>query len=206
MSGPGLPETPGIAPRRHVTPPFWRTLRGRRLLRDLVVVAGLALLGWVVGFLLLAPGPLLARDHAVPSVIGMKADAAERELRNAGFQPRRGDSRSHLTIDAGRIAWQDPPSETIAPEGTPVVLTLSDGLVQFPVPDVRALPLPVARRILEGGGFSVKRTDSLPAPGVPGTVLSTDPAAGTPRPAGSDVAITVRTAPAAPTPDGGSPP
>ena len=165
--------------------------RGRKLLRDLLLLAGLFIVAFGVAYVALMPGPVIASSHAVPRVLEMPVDAAERELASAGFRPRRGEGRLHPLLPDGTVIWQDPPAGTVLSSGTVVTLTVSDGLALYPVPDVLQFPAPLARRVVEAAGLRIERVDSVPSTAPSGTVVETRPGPGSARPLGSGVVLVV---------------
>lgn len=165
--------------------------RGRKLLRDVMLLSGLFTVAFGLAYLALSPGPVIASSHAVPRVIEMPADAAERELEAAGFKPRRGEGRLHPLLADGTVIWQDPPAGTVLTAGTTVTLTVSDGLALYPVPDVLQFPTPLARKVVEAAGLRIERVDSVPSRAPRGTVIETRPAPGSARPLGSGVVLVV---------------
>lgn len=167
--------------------------RARKLLRDLLLLAALFTIAFGIAYLALMPGPVIASSHAVPRVLEMPLEAAERELVTAGFRPRRGEGRLHPLLPDGTVIWQDPPAGTVLSAGTVVTLTVSDGLALYPVPDVLQFPAPLARRVVEAAGLRVERVDSVPSTAPPGTVLETRPGPGSARPLGSGVVLVVST-------------
>jgi beta-lactam-binding protein with PASTA domain len=171
-----LPEGPG---------------RWRQLLRDVMLLSGLFALVFGLAYVVLSPGPVIASSHAVPRVLELAADSAERELEAAGFRPRRGEGRLHPLLADGTVIWQDPPAGTVLATGSTVMLTVSEGLALYPVPDVLQFPAPLARKVVEAAGLRIERVDSVPNPAPRGTVIETRPAPGSARPLGSGVVLVV---------------
>jgi beta-lactam-binding protein with PASTA domain len=171
-----LPEGPG---------------RGRQLLRDVMLLSGLFTLAFGLAYVVLSPGPVIASSHAVPRVLELSADSAERELEAAGFRPRRGEGRLHPLLADGTVIWQDPPAGTVLTAGSTVMLTVSEGLALYPVPDVLQFPAPLARQVVEAAGLRIERVDSVPNRAPRGTVIETRPAPGSARPLGSGVVLVV---------------
>ncbi|MCU0620565.1 MAG: PASTA domain-containing protein [Gemmatimonadales bacterium] len=168
-------------------------MNARRLLRDLLVVLGLAAVAFAVTWLVLSPAPVLASSHAVPRVLELPYDEAERELVRAGFRARRGDSRLHPVRSEGTVTWQDPPAGMVLPAGSPVTLETSSGLVQYVVPDVQQFPVALARRVVAAAGLRVAAVDSLPSSAAAGTVLDVRPAVGAGLAAGGGVTLVIAT-------------
>ncbi len=178
-------------------PPFLATVRSRRVLIGTGVVLGAALAGYA-GALLLYPAPLVARDERVALVIGLPLEAATRELEQQGFRVKIASAAEpDPTVPKGYVTWQEPPGFVELPEGSQVELTVSDGPAAATVPDVLQFDLDHARRVLAAAGFAVGGIDSIPSAAEAGVVVSTRPAAGTPRQAGSRVEVVVSRGPAA---------
>jgi serine/threonine-protein kinase len=143
------------------------------------------------------PAPLVARERQVKLVIGLTAEEAERELVAQGFRVRIAEGReSDPGLPANHVAWQDPPAYVELPAGSVVSLTLSAGAPSVAVPDVELFDFDEARRTIGAAGLAVGDIDSVPADADRGVVVSTRPAAGTPRPPGSAVALVVSRGPA----------
>jgi serine/threonine-protein kinase len=174
------------------------TGRGRRLLRDAAILAGLFAAAYAITYLVLRPGPIVASEHALPRVLDLRYDEAERELAQLGFRPRRAEERLHASRPAGTVIWQDPPAGTVLEAGTPVQLAVSAGVVQHLVPDVEQFPAALARRVVEASGLRVERVDSASSAAPRGTVLEIRPPAGTGLPAGGGVVLVVSAPPAPP--------
>ena len=156
-----------------------------------MLLSGLFTVAFGLAYVVLSPGPVIASSHAVPRVLELPVDAAERELTAAGFKPRRGDGRLHPLMADGTVIWQDPPAGTVLTAGTVVTLTVSDGLALYPVPDVVQFPAPLARKVVEAAGLRLERVDSVPNRAPRGTVIETRPAPGSARPLGSGVVLVV---------------
>jgi serine/threonine-protein kinase len=164
---------------------------GRRIARDLGLLLVIFVVGFAIAFIWLAPGPLLASDHAAPDVVGMAGDQAEKLLGQAGFKTRRAESRQHPTYEAGKVIWQDPAAGTVLPEGTPVTLTVSDGIAPYAVPDVSSLPLELAARVIEASGFRMSKVDTARSSGPAGIVVEVRPAIGSVQPAGTSIQLVI---------------
>lgn len=172
-----------------------RTLAGRRRLIGAGIIAGGALLGYLATMLLF-PAPLVSRETPVARVIGLPAEEAQERLEAQGFRPRVEERSADPAIPAGHVLWQDPPPAVELPANTVVRLTVSEGPASSVVPDVTEFIADQAARILQAGGFRLGAVDSVAAPQPAGVVLSTRPATGTSRPAGSSVDLVVSRGPA----------
>jgi serine/threonine-protein kinase len=127
--------------------------------------------GESVGFLV-SKGP---RMFEVPDVVADKKAKAEAELEAAGFNVTFVDVYSD-DIDAGRVVSTNPGAGIEAPEAGTIEVAISLG-PEFEVvnmPDVRGMHVDDARALLEGKGFSVRKSQSCPG----STVQETDPRSG----------------------------
>jgi beta-lactam-binding protein with PASTA domain len=164
---------------------------GRRFVRDLVLVAMTAVLGYVITTVWMAPATVATSEHSVPRVLQVPVDKARAELTRLGFRIRMEGQRPSPDVPRGAILWQDPPPETILPPGATVQLTVSDGPAPVIVPDVVGLSLPYAERILGAAGIKVGSVDTVRAAPEPGVVMSVQPPPGNGRPRGSSVDLLV---------------
>ncbi|HEU4587085.1 MAG TPA: PASTA domain-containing protein [Gemmatimonadales bacterium] len=167
------------------------TVAGRRLLRDLLVLAVIFVVGYVAAAAVLSPVPLLSASHAVPRVLELPAAEAQRKLTAAGFRPKLEEPRAHATVPRGQIVWQDPPPGVVLGQNTPVTLVPSAGPLGVPVPDVVGLATPQAERILHAAGLRVGAVDTIAADPEPGIVIATRPAVGTAREPGGTVGLVI---------------
>ena len=179
------------APEPLFEPPPSTRSTGGRLARDAGLLLLIFVVGFAIAFIWFAPGPLLASDHVTPAVVGIAGDEAETLLGQAGFKTKRGESRQHPTYEAGKVIWQDPAAGTVLPEGTPVTLTLSDGIAPYAVPDVSRLPLELAARVIEASGFRMSKVDTARSSGPAGIVVEVRPAIGSVQPAGTSIQLVI---------------
>jgi beta-lactam-binding protein with PASTA domain len=156
---------------------------GSRLLRGRAVTL-------VVGRLLLLP-------IRVPETVGLDADAAEQTLRGSGFAVEQTYAVS-LPSAAGKVLSQDPAGGTLANRGSTVRLMVGrpSGAPTVSVPAVVGRTADQARADLAAVGLSAREREVPSATGEPpGRVRGQSPAAGTPVPRGSEVAIDVASGP-----------
>ena len=128
----------------------------------------------------------------VPDVVGRTQDEANAELTAAqlvpAFVPAADD-----TVPAGQVVGTDPQAGASAAIGSTVTVTVSSGPAAVQVPDVSGQTQQEARQALTGAGFTVGdvvETDADPSADA-GTVVSTDPAAGTSAQRGTAVTLNV---------------
>ena len=179
--------------------PWWRrllpaTVQGRDRLRTGALLAGAGLLGYLATCVAY-PAPLIQRDKAVPRVLGLPLEAAEKQLADNGFRHKVIEQTPDPVIPAGHILWQDPPPETGLTEGTQVTLTVSSGPGPVTVPDVIAFDLAQARQVLEAAGLRPGAIDTVGNVAEAGIIVATRPAAGTSRAPGSAVDLVVSRGP-----------
>ncbi len=165
-----------------------------RLLRDILVVAAVALIAGGAAALWTAPAPLFSSDHAVPRVLEMDLRTAQDRLTALGYRVKLGGSREHPSVPRGRVIGQDPPAGVILARGSAVELVTSGGRPPVIVPDVVGFAATQALQVLAAAGLTGVQVDSV-SEGVdaPGIIVSTRPRAGTAQDAGSSVGLVVST-------------
>jgi serine/threonine-protein kinase len=125
-------------------------------------------------------------EAPVPNVVGQPRDQAEKQVRDAGFEPRVERAFSD-SVPNGRVIETTPPGGTTIERGSTVVLQVSRGREQVEVPDVVGESEANARSELEGAGLRVGQVTEEASEEEPGTVIEQDPAAG--ELAASDAAV-----------------
>lgn len=138
-----------------------RGLAGRVRGRALVfAVAGLAVAGWFVGYVIstrvVFPAPPPPGDlFEVPDLRGLGTASASERLAGVGLDLGPVDSLQHPSVAAGLVLGQSPlPGQLASPE-TPIRVTVSTGPQMRAVPDVVSLEQERARVVLETSGFVV---------------------------------------------------
>jgi len=157
------PVTPG-RPRR--------SRRGLLLmLLALLLAVGVGAGAWWFGW---------ARYTQTPSVLGLREAAAIERLETAGLEVRTGDPTYSETVAAGKVLSTDPgPGERVLDGGT-VTLVLSLGKERYDVPKVRGMTEDQAQDALAGQNLQFGESIGRWSQDVPvGTILGSDPAAGT---------------------------
>jgi eukaryotic-like serine/threonine-protein kinase len=115
---------------------------------------------------------------AVPNVIGLDQDAAERALEDKGLVPVSNQVESDQP--EGKVFEQSPPAGTKAAAGDRVTLSVSKGPAAISVPDVVGLTRGDARGELQSAGFNVEvRTRQSQDPADDDIVLDQRPGHGT---------------------------
>ena len=132
----------------------------------------------------------------VPGVIGQDVQAAQRQLQQAGFQPKITYAISQGSPDNGKIVDQQPQANTPAQKGTQVQITLS---VPGEIPDTDGMTLDQARTTLINAGYLIGNVTPT-SEGADGKVVRTEPAVGTTLRPGESVNIFVNNAATQPRP------
>ena len=180
----------GVGPRQPADQPTSR--RAGRPLRDILIVALIGVVGFLVAWMVLAPVSIWQDEGTVPRVIGMGLTEARTELTTEGYRVTVADGDAHISAPRGEVYWQDPPPGTTAPPGTSVTVTASTGLLQVPTPDVVGLDQVQAERVIIASGLKVGARDSVTdRTEVGGVVLGTRPSAGMARSVGASVDLIV---------------
>ena len=127
----------------------------------------------------------------VPNVVGLTEDAARSTLERAGFTSVNSRQTDSLE-NAGDVVAVDPAEGEQAAPNTPIVLQVSTGTIK--VPDVTGKSEAEARSILTGAGFSDGQisSENVESTAVPeGSVVGTDPRAGSAVGAGEDITLQI---------------
>jgi serine/threonine-protein kinase len=129
----------------------------------------------------------------VPSdVVGKPATVAMTELHQEGFSDV--SSRSETSsVTPGDVVSTNPVPGMKLQSNKPLVLLVSSGPVQVPVPNVVGQPVAAATAALKNAGFVVNSTTASSPTVANGSVISTNPPANTERAKGSAVQLVVST-------------
>lgn len=164
----------------------------RRPLRDILIIALVGVVGFLVAWMVLAPASIWQDEGTIPRVIGMGLTEARTELTTQGYRVTVANGDAHISAPRGEVYWQDPPPGTTAPPGTSVTVTASTGLLQVPTPDVVGLDQVLAEKVIVASGLKVGARDSVTdRTEVGGVVLGTRPSAGMARSVGASVDLIV---------------
>ncbi|MFI6337433.1 Stk1 family PASTA domain-containing Ser/Thr kinase [Streptomyces sp. NPDC050535] len=169
----------GVAPSR----------RGRSRRTTLAIVTALLLvLGLGAGVWYINSGQFTR----VPAVLAVTEAQAKDRLADAGLDAGQVKHAYSDTVERGSVISSDPAVGDRIRDNDSVELTVSDGPETVKVPDLQGSELDRARSVLKDKGLAagiVTREFSDDVPN--GSVISTDPEAGTERRTGSAVKITV---------------
>ena len=115
----------------------------------------------------------------VPDVVGQTYEDGAKTLSDATLAPQRFNEAS-TTVAAGVIIRTDPGSGTTVAEGQQVRVYVSSGMPQTAVPDVTRFAQADAIAAIQNAKLTDGAVNSTFSPDLPeGTVISTDPVAGT---------------------------
>jgi serine/threonine-protein kinase len=162
----------------------------RRLWRDpwvwVALLLVLLLAGGAAAYFLTRP----SKKVVVPNVIREPLSTARTVLQNAGLQVSVVQQPS--SAPSQTVIGEIPPGGTRVDEGATVALTVSSGPTSVNVPSVVGEPVAQATRTITRAGLKIGRTvfqssDQFPS----GDVIDTNPSAGQPVPAGSQVTLIV---------------
>ena len=128
----------------------------------------------------------------VPDVVGLNEQEADRILRGAGFVA--SVVRRAADEPEGEVIEQNPEAGQEIPAKSTVTITVSEGPAEVRVPRVIGLQESEARARLEADGFTVEVRREF-SDRAEGTVLATEPEAGTDHPTSEPVTIVVSQGP-----------
>ena len=137
-------------------------------------------------------------DGTVPDVVGRTQAAAESLLKTNNFIPEVKEASSD-TVAKGTVISQSPSANGKATKNSVVTITVSSGAGEVSIPNVVGLTASTASNQLGQAGFTVTTTSQASSTTPSGSVISTNPTAGTKAAKGSAVAIVVSTGPPAST-------
>ncbi len=171
-----MPPASPEPPRRTPPPPPGR--RPRRSRRGLVLLLVALLLASAAGVGAWWFGS--GRYTTTPGVIGLSKNAAEQKLDAAGLDTEWGDEAYSETVPAGKVVRTDPDAGSRVVSGGTVTVVLSLGKERYDVPKLMGMSVDEAQDALTGTNLGYGQSvghwsDTAPE----GTVLGSDPKAGT---------------------------
>jgi serine/threonine-protein kinase len=131
----------------------------------------------------------------VPDVVGSPVAQARQLLEGRGFTVAIEEVNDE-DAPVGEVVDQEPGPNEEAPRGSEVLLIVSKGPADRPVPDVVGKSISEASNLLGQAGFTVNQTSEPSNEIDEGVVIRTDPVKGTVRPKGSTVTVVVSSGPA----------
>jgi beta-lactam-binding protein with PASTA domain len=168
----------------------------RRAFPYLLVATGGFLIAYLLLFFFAFPADVLPDDGRIPRVVGKPYNEAASILEEAGFTALKGQVRYHRTTPADVVLEQDPPAGSLQKRGAEVTLAVSGGQATATVPEVRGNSQQQARIAIETAGFTFGSVSQQNSPEPRGSVIGSDPVAGTTAELPATVSITLSQGPA----------
>ncbi|HWC35622.1 MAG TPA: Stk1 family PASTA domain-containing Ser/Thr kinase [Mycobacteriales bacterium] len=133
-----------------------------------------------------------AGDLTTPNVVGQTYADAQATLLGQGLRVGSVTEEYTTQDDKGQVIRQNPPAGILLRKGQSVSLVISNGIQYINVPDgLIGLSLQQAKSTLAAANLKVGQVVFKNSSYPEGQVLSTEPAPGTPAPAGSKIMLTV---------------
>ena len=123
--------------------------------RFLIIVGSLLGLFLLANYIVLPLYVNHGSRAAVPGVVGMSLEEAQKTLEKAGLRMVQGESRPDPAFAPGLVIQQNPAANAEVKEGRRVFVVISGGDVQVPVPSLRGRSLRDARFSLERFGLKL---------------------------------------------------
>jgi serine/threonine-protein kinase len=130
----------------------------------------------------------------VPDVSGSSFEDAQIRLAESRLNAVRQDEASD-EVEVGLVIRTNPPAGDRVDRGSDVQVIVSIGPAPVEVPDVAGRDQVEATQLLNQAGFRVTKSTEASSSVPSGSVIGTNPAAGTPAPRGSTVTIIVSSGP-----------
>ena len=143
-----------------------------------------------------APSSRRMRLAIVPALLGQPESSAVSALTSAQLAAGIIDTVPSATVPAGHVANQDPPANSIVPQGYAVNFTVSTGVALVTMPDLIGLTEPEAEAVLRGAGLVVgNRSTAISATVPEGQVADQRPIPGADVATGSAVDLVISAGP-----------
>jgi len=190
--GPAFTRRRGDGYRRRAEPLLQRWLFSRRFVYAALGVGAALIIGLIAWWV------TTGQYVTVPPVRAMAVGTARTELENLGFAVKIGPSRHDNTIPLGAVIQTDPAIGASAHQGAVVTITASTGPVMISMPQVTGQPQAAAIAAIKKAGLTPGQIIPAASTIGAGTVISTNPVAGTSWPQPRPVTITVSAGPPLP--------
>jgi beta-lactam-binding protein with PASTA domain/predicted Ser/Thr protein kinase len=135
-----------------------------------------------------------AGNTKVPDVVGEAFEDAANTLQSKGLNAVRTDIASD-SVTLGQVVSTNPPADATVKRNSDVQVSVSAGPAPVNVPNVTGKDQVEAAQILTDAGLKFQKTNMASSSVPAGSVISTNPAAGTQAPRGSTVTMNVSTGP-----------
>lgn len=100
------------------------------------------------------------RESQLPSLWGMTADEAEKQIKNAGYVPSRGSDVYSDKTEEGKVAYTEPKQGEVVAAGSTITYHISKGPELVKVPDLLNKTKSQAKSALKKVGLELGKTSS----------------------------------------------
>ncbi len=191
--GPAYPGRRRDAYRRRAEPLLQRWLFSRRLVYTALALGAALIIGVITWWV------TAGQYVTVPPVRAMAVGTARIELQNLGFAVKMGPSLHSNAIPNGEVIATNPAIGVSAGRGAVVTIIASTGPVMISMPQVTGQPQATAVAAIRKAGLTPGHVTMAVSTSIgAGTVISTNPVAGTSWPQYRPVGITVSVGPPLP--------
>lgn len=180
-----------------VNPRMNKVIKIMTIVVAVIIILVLALVvGRAAGFFRFGPSGTAQEQESdqvkVPNVVGKTQDEAKKILNEAGLGYKIGKQEESPKYEKGYVMSQDPGSGEKVDKNTRITLDISTGIAEekVAVPNVVGQDEAAAQKALQDAGFVVE-SEAVYSSNAQGTVIETDPKAGTEAAKGSTVTIQV---------------
>jgi beta-lactam-binding protein with PASTA domain len=173
-----------------------RAWLGTPLAKRHLIIAGVSFsLAWIIVALMLFPDEGPAPNIAVPAVVGLRFEEAERKLSEVGLQAALGETQPSNTAPRQYVLAQTPAAGTAVGPEVIVTLDVSAGQVRTVVPTLVGLARENALAALRTANLELGQVVERPGSEARGTVLSSQPGAGQQVPQGTPIELVISAGP-----------
>jgi serine/threonine-protein kinase len=166
------------------------------LAKSHMIIAGLSFaLAWLIVGVVLFPDEGPAPNIAVPAVVGLRFEEAERKLSEVGLKAALGETQPSNTAPRQYVVAQTPAAGTAVGPEVVVTLDVSAGQVRTRVPTLAGLARDDALAALRTASLEPGQVVERPGREARGTVLSSQPEAGQQVPQGTPVELVISAGP-----------
>lgn len=166
------------------------------LARAHLVIAGTSFaVAWLIVAFIVFPDEGPAPNIAVPAVVGLRFEEAERKLSEVGLKVALGETQPSNTAPRQYVLAQTPAAGTAVGPEVIVTLDVSAGQVRTRVPALTGLAREDALAALRTANLEQGQIVERPGSEARGTVLSSQPEAGQQVPQGTPVELVISAGP-----------
>lgn len=161
-----------------------------------LIIGGVSFsIAWILVALLLFPDEGPAPNIAVPAVVGLRFEEAERKLSEVGLRAALGETQPSNTAPRQYVLAQTPAAGTAVGPEVVVTLDVSAGQVRTTVPTLVGLAREDAFAALRTANLELGQVVERPGSEARGTILSSQPEAGQQVPQGTPIELVISAGP-----------